>query len=277
VTAATPPAHVAPAPPDLPAACSALPPGLVGRALGRTVNALSAALLGEDDRARAAHAVNCVYSYDRAPYSVALALNVSLPTGERPTSFQTDSHGGGVLTLWTPDFADQAKLAQLASAALTGKEPETPKEPVRWPARATSERYACEILSPAEVSRVIGTALSASATADGECQYAALAPPYRVVASLGVEVKPPGTAFARQRIDDLRASSYIDVRAVPKLPYGHFVRPLRGLGALLLFDAGTTLVTLTTPDSNDRGRLERLAGAVAANLPATGSQSSPSR
>jgi hypothetical protein len=279
-----PPAHVAPAP-ALPPACSALSPAQVGRALGRPVTALSAALLGEPAATRASHLVNCVYSYDRAPYPVALTITVSLPSGERPETFQVDTRGAGILTvhdkrfeltLWSPDFADQTKLTELARAALGGPEPNAPKEPARWPAR-TSERYACEIVGPADVGRIVGGALSASATAAGECQYAALAAPYRVVADVTVEPKPPGTAFALARIDELRAASDLDVRSVPKLAYGHFIRPARGPGAMLLFDAGTQLVTVTTPDSSERGRLERLAEAVAASLRTPSeSRSSPS-
>jgi len=270
VTPAPPPAHVAPAPP-LPAACSALGPAQVGRALGRPVTALSAALLGEPAAARDAHLANCVYSYDRAPYPVALTITISLPSGERPSTFQVDARGAGILTvhdkrfeltLWSPDFADRTKLAELANAALGGPEPAAPKEPVRWPARTTSDRYACEILRPEDVARIMGGSLSASATIAGECQYAVLAAPYRVVADVAIEPKPPGTAFARERIDELRSASDLDVRAAPKLPYGHFIRPPRGGGAMLLFDAGTLLVTVTTPDSSDRARLERLAELV---------------
>jgi hypothetical protein len=236
---------------------------------------LSAALLGEPASARGAHLANCVYSYDRAPYSVALTITVSLPSGARPATFQVDSRGAGVLTvhdkrfeltLWSPDFADRTKLAELARAALDGREPDAPKEPVRWPARTAADRYACEILPPEDVARILGGPLSASATIAGECQYAALAAPYRVAADVTVEPKPPGTAFARERIDELRAASDLDVRTIGKLPYAHFIRPMRGAGAMLLFDAGTLLVTVTTPDSSDRTHLERLAEALATNL-----------
>ena len=289
MTAGTPPAHVAPAAQGLPAACSVLTPAAVSRALGRDVHALSAALLGESDAMRTAHLANCVYSYDRAPYPVALTVNLTLPTGDRPealTTFQVDNRGGGIVTvrahrfdiaLWTPDSADRAPLEQLARAALSGRHPDPPRAPARRPARS-GERYACEMLSPAVVAGITGTPVGASSTSAGECQYAALVAPYRVVANLTIEPKPPGTAFARERIDELRAASNIDVRSVPKLPYGHFIRPMRGPGALLLFDAGALLVTVTTLDSADRAQLERLADAVAAAASTpNGSQSSPSR
>ena len=275
--AATPPAHVAPATHGLPAACSVLAPTVVSRALGRNVHALSAALLGESDAMRTAHLVNCVYSYDRAPYPVALTINLTLPTGDLPdglTTFQVDNRGGGIVTvrasrfdiaLWTPDSANPAPLEQLARAALSGRQPDPPSAPARWPARS-EERYACEMLAPAVVARITGMPVGASATSVGECQYAALAAPYRVVAKLTIEAKPPGTAFARERIDELRAASDIDVRSVSKLPYGHLLRPARGPGASLLFDAGTSLVTLTTTDRADGALLERLGDIAFAAL-----------
>lgn len=277
--------------PTLPAACAILTPEAVSRALGRTVDALSAALLGENEAARNAHLVNCVYSYDRAPYPVALTANLTKATrfdllmlapGQRRIAgpwnfavFQADNRGGGLLTvyskqfdlaLWTPDFADRAVLAALARSALGA--PTAPKRPAPAPKRATRDRYACEILAPNDATRVLGEALNASAPSPDLCQYAAMKPPYRVAATLTIESKPPGTAFDLQRIGDYQLNRGTSIQAVPLLPFGHFVRPARA-GAAIFFDLGTTLVTVATPDRADRSLLERLASSVRDSLGAS--------
>jgi hypothetical protein len=277
----------------LPAACSILTPEAVSRALGRTVHALSAALLGENEAARNAHLVNCVYSYDRAPYPVALTANLTRATrfdslmlapGQRRIAgpwnfavFQVDNRGGGLLTvyskqfdlaLWTPDFTDRAILTALARSALGASPGPAPKRPAPAPKRATRDRYACEILAPNDATRVLGEPLNASAPSPDLCQYAAMKPPYRVVATLTIESKPPGTAFDLQRIGDYQLNRGTSIQAVPLLPFGHFVRPARA-GAAIFFDLGTTLVTVATPDRADRSLLERLASSVRDSLGAS--------
>lgn len=275
-------------------ACTILTPDAVSRALGRPVHALSAALVGENGAARAAHLANCVYSYDRAPYPVALTANLTsstrfdssmlVPGQQRvagPWNFATlqiDNRGGGILslyderfdlTLWTPDFADQATLAALARSAFGGGLPGAPRHPAPWPKRTASDRYACQIFGPNDAARVVGEPLNASAPAADLCQYAAATAPYRVAATLTLESKPPGTAFDLQRISDFQLNAGTTIVVVPSLLFGHFIRPGHGPGATLFFDTGTTLVTLTTPDRNDRAMLERLAAAVRDSLSAS--------
>lgn len=286
--------------PPLPAACAILGPLAVGRGLGRPVTALSAALVGEKDAARAAHLANCVYSYERAPNTVALTVNLTPATrfdasmlfpGQRrvngPWNFamvQVDNRGGGILsvydrrfdlTLWTPDFADRNLLAGLARSALGGPSPDAPKHAAPLPKRTTRDRYACEIFAPDDAARIVGEPLSASAPASDLCQYSATNAPYRVAATLALEPKPPGTAFDLKRIGDFQLNAGTVIQIVPALPYGHFVRPGRGPGATIFFDLGTLLVTVATPDQSDRGILERYASAVREAL--SGSRSSRSR
>jgi hypothetical protein len=277
----------------IPAACAVLSPATVGRAFGRGITALSAQLTGEDGTARTAHLANCVYSYDRAPYPVVLTINLARATGDLPddafvllpgqrhlpgigrfTTLQVDNSGGGIvtvhdkrfdLTLWTPGFSSAHLLAELARAAVGGHTPDAPKRAAPWPKR-TAKRYACEILGPAVTSAILGVTLNASSAADNLCQYAPASSPYRVVATLALEPKPPGTAFDLQRIGDYRETTANAIVSEPELPFGHLVRPARLPGLSLFFDAGTTLVTVTTPDSTDRALLARLASAVRARF-----------
>ena len=150
---------------------------------------------------------------------------------------QVDNRGGGILsvydkrfdlTLWTPDFADQAMLAALARSALGAPQSNAPKHPASWQKRTTRDRYACELFAPNDAARIVGQPLNASAPAADLCQYAAATAPHRVAATLTIESKPPGTAFDLQRIGDFQLNAGTSIQAVPSLPFGHFMRPGRG-------------------------------------------------
>jgi hypothetical protein len=259
----------------LPVACALLPEETVHRALGRAVTALSAAVVGETAAAARAHLVNCVYSFRQPPYTVALTLNVALPSGEGSpqASYQTDARGGATLSvsaqrfdfaLWTPDLADRTILNTLMRA-VGGSTPSSPKQPVRLARRTTREPYACELLRPEDAGRVLGLALAASSATDRLCQFAARMAPYRVAASLLFEPKSAEPNVVAERLVEDRDAG-LTMQTVASLPHGHFVRPPKGRGAWLFFDTKLLLVTISTPDRADRAELQRLAEFVGKKL-----------
>jgi len=273
--AVTAPGIAAPRPPALPVACALLSEETVHRALGRAVTALSAAVVGETAAAARAHLANCVYSFRQPPYAVALTLNVAFPSGENApqATYQSDARGGATLsvsaqrfdfTLWTPDLADRTILNTLMRA-VGGATPAPPKQPVRLARRVTREPYACELLRPEDVGRVLGVALAASSATDRLCQYAARTAPYRVMVSLLFEPKSAEPNVVAERIAEDRDAG-LTMQAVASLPHGHFVQPPGRRGAWLFFDTKSLLVTLSAPDRADRAALQRLAEFVGKKL-----------
>jgi hypothetical protein len=268
-------AAAAPRPPVLPLACALLAEETVHHALGRSVTALSAGVVGETAADARARLANCVYSFRQPPYAVALTLNVAFPSGEGTpqATYQTDPRGGATLsvsatrfdfTLWTPDLADRSVLNNLMRA-VRGAALAPPKHPVRLARRTTRAPYACELLRPEDAGRVLGLALAASSATDRLCQYAARTAPYRVAASVLFEPKAAEPNVVAERIAEDRDAGF-SMQTVATLPHGHFVRPERRRGAWLFFDTKSQLVTLSTPDRADRAALQRLAEFVASEL-----------